>query len=82
MLSLMRQSGQRTIDHWPKELPIFSDFAVCDSLEEITDFVESTGLSTSVFRQAQVWDSALGKMRTLVYSCPKCSPLPVSKGEQ
>lgn len=80
ILSLMKQNRQRTIDQWQEELPIFSDFAICDSREEITDFVESTGLSTPVFRQAQVWDSALRKMRTLVYSCPECCPSLRSRG--
>jgi hypothetical protein len=58
--------------HAAMALPIFSDFAVCDSHEEARDFIEDSGLRHEDFAWAMVRDQSASELRIFVYSCPRC----------
>ncbi len=55
------------------ELPIFSDFFICDSWDEARHVVNHTDLNEKAYQWALIWDHNSQRLRLLGYVCPGCS---------
>ena len=53
--------------------PIFSDFFVCSSLEEVREVIEESDLPPRLFNGALITDHTSRELRFLVYVCPGCT---------
>ncbi len=59
-------------EEWRDNLPIFTDFAVYDSQNEVEESIRISGLPREVLRKALIPDMTIRKLKVLVYTCPRC----------